>query len=120
MVVDESSSGTNVDSPFLSSELSLSLNVQQNGIVPLVDVLVSLITNDELKTQLLLNMKDNYLDHSDWLDGSVSSPTGGVGEDLDGSMDEFLPLYSLKVGQIVDNSSSRGSGKRGRRKSRKK
>ncbi|KAL0917146.1 hypothetical protein M5K25_012193 [Dendrobium thyrsiflorum] len=92
VVLDDFSIGTFVVSHVLSSEPALAtMDVQ-----PLVDILVSLISNDELNAHLSVNMKDSCLEQFDWLDGSALS-LGKVRDDLG---DDFHALYALKVGSV--------------------
>ncbi|KAL0911321.1 hypothetical protein M5K25_019454 [Dendrobium thyrsiflorum] len=92
----------NAEVPSLDTSSSLISNVVSTGglgpivNVPFVDVPIALISSDELKSQLASKFIFSHVDHSDWLDGSCSSPCMYAGEVLDEPEDVFHE-YSLNV-----------------------
>ncbi|KAL0916948.1 hypothetical protein M5K25_014503 [Dendrobium thyrsiflorum] len=72
------------------------------GDVTYVDVPIELISYNELEVELSSNLIETRVDHSDWLDGSISSPSGEVGDDWVEPVDEFRELYGLNVKDFMD------------------
>ncbi|KAL0924349.1 hypothetical protein M5K25_005165 [Dendrobium thyrsiflorum] len=85
-----------------------------------VDVPIKLISSDELNAKSSSNLIETSVDHSDWLDGSISSPSGEVGDDWVEPVDEFHELYGLNVSRNLQKAFSYCGSKRFRWKSRKK
>ncbi|KAL0911595.1 hypothetical protein M5K25_019749 [Dendrobium thyrsiflorum] len=103
-----------------SDEPSLSIHVPSlvsEELVQMVEVPVNVISNEDVKAQLALILNDTSVDHSDWLEESLSC--GEVGEEVD-VHEEFNAMFNLKVNCIVEKAFSSGGGKRRRRKSNRK
>ncbi|KAH0458089.1 hypothetical protein IEQ34_013404 [Dendrobium chrysotoxum] len=92
-------------------------NVVSMENIPFIDVPVAIISNEELKTQLAMKLKDSCADQNDWLDGSFSSPCRGDGEDIVGTDDEYHA--TLNVSRIIEKAFSSRGGKRRRCKSKR-
>ncbi|PKU73460.1 hypothetical protein MA16_Dca013917 [Dendrobium catenatum] len=86
---------------------------------PFADVPISILSNDALRTYLVA-LKDPFVNHSDCLDESFSSPGVSGGEDLDGTDDHFNEMFNLKVCNLVKNVLSIEGGKRRRCKHKRK
>ncbi|KAL0927351.1 hypothetical protein M5K25_001514 [Dendrobium thyrsiflorum] len=76
--------------------------------MPLLNIPISLISKDALFAQLDLNTNGTNVDHSDWLEGSISSLCGDDGEELDELVNE---MYGLNVGYFLPKAFSCNGGK---------
>ncbi|KAL0908782.1 hypothetical protein M5K25_023291 [Dendrobium thyrsiflorum] len=88
--------------PFETSPLTVldsTLNAPEP--VQFVDVSVSLISNDALKTHVASKLLDSPIDHTDWLYASSNSEDW-VGDTSVDTLDDFHELYSLQMGHVVD------------------
>ncbi|KAL0911649.1 hypothetical protein M5K25_019803 [Dendrobium thyrsiflorum] len=84
--------------------------------LPIIKVPVALVSNEAMRVHLVGNRSDQI----DWLEGSLSSPCGGEGEDLHELEEDFHEPYNLKVGRIKDIAFAQRGGKRRRGKPKKK
>ncbi|KAL0913745.1 hypothetical protein M5K25_017228 [Dendrobium thyrsiflorum] len=109
-VLNGSSSNVHDKSPHSSSEELSPNTAKPIDYVSVIDVPISLISNVDLKAQLSLNLMSPSLDHSDGMDGAVSSPCGGFGDVLDDPVDE---MYSLNVSRILEKIFCHRGRKRG-------
>ncbi|KAL0907705.1 hypothetical protein M5K25_022135 [Dendrobium thyrsiflorum] len=67
-----------------------------------IDIPISFISNEILKSHLVGNLENNYLEQNDWLEDYGSSPCGGDGDDLDRPEDAIQARYNLNVNRIVE------------------
>ncbi|KAH0467207.1 hypothetical protein IEQ34_004445 [Dendrobium chrysotoxum] len=121
--------GTSVDNnaevPSSNASIELVSNVVSTGClgpivnVSFVDVPITLIFSKELENQLVFKFTMSFVDHSDWLDGSCSSPCRDVEDDLVESEDNFHE-YSLNVSRCAQKVQFHGAGKRCKHKLKKK
>ncbi|KAL0923417.1 hypothetical protein M5K25_007473 [Dendrobium thyrsiflorum] len=87
-------------------------------LVQMVEVLVNVIYNEDMKSQLAVILNDTSADHSDWLEESLSC--GKVGKEVDVHEEEFNAMFNLKVNHIVEKAFSSGRGKQHKRKYNRK
>ncbi|KAL0909928.1 hypothetical protein M5K25_020838 [Dendrobium thyrsiflorum] len=81
--------GTDVNSNDLSMVPILEPVVSN---LPIIEVPVALVSNEAMRVHLVGNRSDQI----DWLEGSLSFPCGGEGENLHELEEDFHELYNLK------------------------